>query len=77
MVMKIVEDYELNEVIFIMYKSLESLFGSYHKYFPKQIENEINKLLILLSERLPKDDEEYKNYEYEKIKYIMRVTYED
>ena len=75
--MKIVKDYELNEAVFIMYKFLESLSGSYHEYFPKQIENEINKLLMLLSEHLPKDDEEYKNYDYENIKYIMRVTYED
>ncbi len=75
--MKIVKDYELNEAVFIMYRSIESLFGSYRGYFPKQVENEIEKLLILLSDHLPNDDEEYKNYDYENIEYIMRVTYKD
>lgn len=68
-------DYEINEGTFVIFETLQSLQWAYHGSLPSDVENSLNKLKRVLLKYITPNDNEYRNLDYLKTEYFMRVTY--
>ena len=70
------KEYQINEGVFVIYQTIESLYQKYYGCIPKEIENKILELFSSCITNLNINSKELEGYDIIEDNLIWKVTYE-